>query len=307
MIRWYPLGFFAVMCWSAQAAPAKSTAPDADAPAVASTVLQQIRQAGTVRLAYRESAVPFSYVVNGKPTGYSIDLCMRVVAAIRTALAVPTLRVAWVPVTPATRIDAIAGGLAHLECGTTTNTRQRREQVAFTIPHFIAGTRMLVKADSGINDWKDLRGKPVALAAATTTLAAVRSLPVTHAIGVDIVEAPEVNDALSLLDADRVNAVAADNVQLAGLAAAGGDRHRYAVRGSMLAIEPYSLMLPKGDPEFKKLVDRAMVASIHEGETQQLYRKWFLSPIPPRNVALEIPMGYLLMESFRFPSDKVAD
>ncbi|QET02374.1 MULTISPECIES: amino acid ABC transporter substrate-binding protein [Cupriavidus] len=291
----------ATICWAALGAP------QASATAAGGTVLQRIRQSGTVRLAYRESAVPFSYVVDGKPAGYSIDLCMRVVAAIRSALAMPGLRVAWVPVTPTTRVDAIADGTAHLECGTTTNTRERRARVAFTIPHFIAGTRMLVKAASTINDWSDIHGKTVALAAGATSRAAVERLPQTHAVDVKVMEVAEVNDAMALLDAGHVYAVVAGNVQLAGLAAAAKDPRQYAIRGAMLAIEPYAMMLPKDDAEFKTIVDRAMVASIHERETQQLYRKWFLSPIPPRNVTLDIPMGYLLMESFRFPSDKVAD
>ncbi len=321
MTRWHVCrprvaGLLTAVCWAAQAAPSAPVAPVAPAApatqkagvsATAGSVLQRIRQSGTVRIAYRESAVPFSYLVDGKPAGYSIDLCMRVVAAIRHRLAMPALPVSWVPVTPNTRVAAIADGTAHLECGTTTNTRERRERVAFTIPHFLAGTRMLVKTASTINDWTDIRGKTVALAAGATSRAAVERLRQTHAVDVNILEVGEVNDALALLDAGRVYAVVAGNVQLAGLAAAAKDPSQYAVRGAMLDIEPYAMMLPKDDAEFKTLADRTMMASIHEREIHQLYRKWFQSPIPPRGVTLNVPMGYLLMESFRFPSDKVAD
>lgn len=133
-------------------------------------VLQRIEQTGVLRIAHRESSVPFSFVADGKPYGYAIDLCLRVADALRGALRLPGLKVEFVPVTPASRIATIVDGKADLECGSTTNNRERREQVAFTIPHYIAGSRMLVKADSGIRKLGDLRGKTVVSTVGTTSL-----------------------------------------------------------------------------------------------------------------------------------------
>ncbi|CAG9174752.1 Glutamate/aspartate import solute-binding protein [Cupriavidus laharis] len=265
--------------------------------------MQRIHQSGAIRLAYREDAVPFSYLLDGKPAGYSIDLCLKVVDAVRSALRMPALKVEWVSVTSMTRFAAMVDGKADLECGTTTNTRQRREQVAFTIPHFIAGTRMLVRSDSAIAKWADLRGKTVVSTAGTTSLAMLRALVDTGRI----VEARDDGQAFAMIESGQADAFVMDDVLLASQRTRARNPADYRITGSMLTVEPYAIMLPPHNDDFKKLVDKTLTAAINEQETQKLYRRWFQSPVPPLGIALDIAMSNLLRDSFHFPSDKVAD
>lgn len=270
-------------------------------------VLQRIEQTGVLRIAHRESSVPFSFVADGKPYGYAIDLCLRVADALRGALRLPGLKVEFVPVTPASRIAAIVDGKADLECGSTTNNRERRAQVAFTIPHYIAGSRMLVKTDSGIRKLGDLRGKTVVSTVGTTSLAVVRQINGSGAMQIHVVEAKDHAEAFAMVEQGKADAFVMDDVLLYGLRANARDPARYTVTNELLTIEPYAIMLSKQDAEFKRLVDKILVASIYSLDTQKLYKKWFQSPIPPQGVNLDIPMSYLLRDSFKFPSDKVAD
>lgn len=277
------------------------------AQAASSPVIQRIQQTGTIRIAHRESSVPFSLMADGKPVGYAVDLCLKAADAVRAQLKMPQLRVEWVPVTPATRIPAIVDGKADLECGSTTNNRERREQVAFTIPHYIAGSRMLVKSDSGIRRWSDLRGKTVVSTTGTTPLAMIRKMDESGAMGWKVLEAKDHAEAFAMVESGRADAFVMDDVLLFGLRANAKNPASLAVTGDLLTIEPYAIMLSKQDAEFKKIVDKALVNAIYDQETQKLYRKWFQQPIPPHGITLDIPMSYLLRDSFKFPSDKVAD
>lgn len=275
--------------------------------ATPNSVVLRIQQTGAIRIAHRESSVPFSFVVDGKPMGYAVDLCLKVADALRTQLKLPQLRVEWVPVTPASRIPSIVDGKADLECGSTTNNRDRRDQVAFTIPHYIAGSRMLVKTDSGIRKWSDLRGKTVVSTTKTTPLEMIRKMDEAGAMGWKVVEAKDHAEAFAMVESGKADAFVMDDVLLFGLRANAKNPAALAVTGDLLTIEPYAIMLSKHDAEFKKLVDKAMIASIYDQDTQKLYRKWFQQPIPPNGITLDIPMSYLLRDSFKFPSDKVAD
>lgn len=284
-----------------------NTDPAATAPPDGAPVLRRIRQTGAIRIAHRESSVPFSFVADGKPVGYAVDLCLKVADAVRGALKLPSLRVDWVPVTPASRIPAIVEGKADLECGSTTNNRERREQVAFTIPHYIAGSRMLVKAASGINRWPDLRGKTVVSTTGTTPLATLRKMDESGALQLRLVEARDHAQAFAMVEGGKADAFVMDDVLLYGLRANAAHPDDYRVTGDLLTIEPYAIMLSRHDTAFKQLADKTLVASIYDQDTQRLYRKWFQAPIPPRGTRLDIPMSYLLRDSFKFPSDKVAD
>ncbi len=291
---------FLTLCLAGGARPAA-------AQSSASPVLQRIQQTGVLRLAHRESSVPFSFVADGKPYGYAIDLCLRVADSLRTALKMPGLKVEYVPVTPANRIAAIVDGKADLECGSTTNTRERREQVAFTIPHYIAGIRMLVRTDSGIRKLADLRGKTLVSTTGTTSLVVIRQINGSGAMQLKVVEAKDHAEAFGMVEQGKADAFVMDDVLLYGLRANARNPASYTVTNELLTIEPYAIMLSRHDAEFKRLVDKAMVDSIYSQDTQKLYKKWFQSPIPPQGVNLDIPMSYLLRDSFKFPSDKVAD
>ncbi|WP_454736386.1 amino acid ABC transporter substrate-binding protein [Cupriavidus necator] len=278
-----------------------------DADSASAPVLRRIRQTGAIRIAHRESSVPFSFLADGKPVGYAVDLCLRVADAVRGALKLPSLRVDWVQVTPASRIPAIVEGTADLECGSTTNNRERRGQVAFTIPHYIAGSRMLVKASSGITKWQDLRGKTVVSTTGTTPLATLRKMDESGAMQLRLVEAKDHAQAFAMVEGGKADAFVMDDVLLYGLRANAANPADYRITGDLLTIEPYAIMLSRQDAAFKQIVDKTLVASIYDQDTQKLYRKWFQAPIPPHGTRLDIPMSYLLRDSFKFPSDKVAD
>jgi len=298
---------FSLVLATLAAAPALAVTPPPAPVSVSGPVLQHIQQSGVIRIAHRESSVPFSFVADGKPMGYAVDLCLRVADAVRGALKMPALKVEWVPVTPANRIAAVVDGKADLECGSTTNNRERREQVAFTIPHYIAGSRMIVKTSSGIHKWADLRGRTVVSTIGTTPLAMVRKLDESGVMQLKVIEAKDHAEAFAMVESGKADAFVMDDVLLYGLRASAKDPSAYTVTGDMLTVEPYAIMLSKRDPDFKKVVDKALVSSIYDQETQKLYKKWFQSPIPPHNITLDIPMSYLLRDSFKYPSDKVAD
>lgn len=305
------LSLLACAAFAGGALPAAHATTNAGADTVADAdsapVLRRIRQTGAIRIAHRESSVPFSLLADGKPMGYAVDLCLRVADAVRGALKLPSLRVDWVQVTPASRIPAIVEGKADLECGSTTNNRERREQVAFTIPHYIAGSRMLVKASSGITKWQDLRGKTVVSTTGTTPLATLRKMDESGAMQLRLVEAKDHAQAFAMVEAGKADAFVMDDVLLYGLRANAAKPAEYRITGDLLTIEPYAIMLSRQDAAFKQLVDKTLVASIYDQDTQKLYRKWFQGPIPPHGTRLDIPMSYLLRDSFKFPSDKVAD
>ena len=275
--------------------------------ASATPVLDRIRDTGAVRLAYRENSVPFSYLDGGKPVGYSIDLCARLVDAIKVALKRPDLKVQYVAVTPATRIAAITEGRADVECGSTNNTRERREKVAFTIPHYIASSRMLVKTNSGIQRWEDLNNRTVVSTRGSTNGGQIRAMADARVLKVNVIEAKDHAEAFGMVAAGKADDFAMDDVLLYGFRATSPKPADYAVVGNNLAVAPYAIMLGKDDAEFKKVIDLAMARTILDGDAEKLYKKWFQQPIPPNGVKLDIPMSFLLRDSFKFPTDKVAD
>lgn len=296
------------MLFSRRSAAALGSALLASAALAATPTLDRIRRTGTVRLAYRENAIPFSYLDGaGKPVGYSIDLCMRLVDAVRTGIKRPDLKVQYVAVTPATRIAAIADGKADLECGSTNNTRERREKVAFTIAHYIAGSRMLVKTASGINRWEDLRGKTVVSTRGSTNADQVRRYSAMHALNVTIVEAKDHDDAFAMVATGKVDAFAMDDVLLYGFRATARNPGDYTVAGANLSVAPYAIMLGKDDADFKKLIDLSMSNLMLDGEVGKLYKKWFQEPLASKGFNLNIPMSFLLKDSLKFPTDRVAD
>ncbi|WPB56965.1 amino acid ABC transporter substrate-binding protein [Xylophilus sp. GOD-11R] len=277
-------------------------------PAALAGTLENIRAAQQIVLAYRESSVPFSYLDGaGRPVGYSMDLCLKVVDAVRRELGMPSLSVGYLAVTAATRIPALAEGRAALECGSTTNTAERRKQVAFTIPHFISSVRLLVRADSGFRSLDSLAGRTVTATAGTTTMPTLRRLNAEHDLRLNIVEAADHAKAFMSLESGQADAFALDEVLLYGLRANAAKPQAWEVVGKAMSIEPYAIMLPPRDAAFKKVVDQEMRRLIVSGEIQAVYRKWFLQAIPPKGINLELAMPSMLKDSFRFPSDKVGD
>jgi glutamate/aspartate transport system substrate-binding protein len=289
--------------------------PKAEAAAVAQAadpephpVLDRIRSSGRIVLAHRESAVPFSYLDAGKkPVGYALDLCKDIAEAVRKHLGLKTLDIAYLPVTPATRIDAIATGKADLECGSTTNNAERRQKVAFTIPHYITGTRFAVRADSQISELPQFEHHVLVSTTDSTPFKTIASANSDRLLGIDVRAVPDNAAAMQMLANKSADGFAMDDVQLYGLIAGSPNPAQFKVVGKFVTIEPLAIMLSKDDAAFKRVVDEEMRHLILSGEASKIYERWFMTPIPPKNVSMNLPMSYLLKDSWKYPSDAVAN
>lgn len=270
----------------------------------AAGVLDKVQAGGALVIAHRESSVPFSYIDtrSGKPVGYALDLCLRLAEAVRKQTGRKDMKVEFLMVTPANRMVAIEQGKADMECGSTTNNAQRRQTVAFTVPHFITGARMLVKAESTINAMEDLKGKKLVSTKGTSPMALVTQANRQRLMGITIVEAPDHARALEMVEKGEADAFVMDDVLLNGLAAARPDPRALKVVGKFLSTEPLAIMLPKADTAFKKLVDEEMKRIITSREIHPIYEKWFLQPIPPSSTNLNLPISYLLRDFWKYPT-----
>ncbi|MBS0608702.1 MAG: amino acid ABC transporter substrate-binding protein [Proteobacteria bacterium] len=279
---------------AALAVPAQDidSTPANPGPQALTGTLAQVRASGSIALAYRDSSVPFSYLdARGQPIGYSIELCKSLVGAIETAVQRP-LQIRWVPVTSATRMQAITSGQADLECGSTTSNLERQKTVAFSPTIFVAGTRLLVRKGSGLRDWRDLADKKVVVTAGTTNEQVMRRLSQRMKIPMSIEVAPDHAQAFAQIEDGRADAFATDDVLLYGLVAQtpGADK-RLAVVGELLSYEPYAIMFRRGDPQLAKLVTDSMRLLAQDGEIDRQYRRWFLQKLPGTQQRLGLPMS----------------
>jgi ABC-type amino acid transport substrate-binding protein len=273
--------------------------------AQAADTLAKIAETGKITLAYRESSVPFSYLDGpSKPIGFSVELSNAVVDAVKKKLNKPNLEVALMPVTSQNRIPLITNGTVDLECGSTTNNTARAKDVAFAINHFYTGTRLLVKKSSGIKNYGDLAKKTVASTTGTTNALVMRKYNTDKNLDMDLVLGKDHADAFLLVESDRAVAFAMDDILLFGLIANAKNPADFEVVGDALQVEPYGCMLAKDDPAFKKLVDDTFVGLMKSGEFEKMYNKWFMQPIPPKGVPLNLPMSPQLRENIKAPTDK---
>ena len=272
----------------------------------AETVLERVAGGGKLVIAHRESSIPFSYLdANKKPVGYAVDLCLKLADAVQKKVGAKTTSVEFLMVTPANRISVIETGKADLECGSTTNNAERRQKVGFTIPHFITGARLLVRANSTVERIEDLNGKNLVSTKGTTPLKAAEQANRERLLGVKILEAPNHAKAVEMVESLAADAFVMDDVLLFGLASNRPNPAALKVVGKFLTTEPLAIMLPKNDPEFKKVVDTEMRRLIQSGEIYPIYAKWFAKPIPPNNQALNMPISYLLKDFWKYPTDVV--
>ncbi len=297
---------------TAHAKPKADAASASAAPATADAephpVLDRIRSSGRIVLAHRESAVPFSYYdANKKPVGYALDLCKDIAEAVRKHLGLKTIAIAYLPITTATRIEAITSGKADLECGTTTNNAERRQKVAFTISHYITGTRFAVRADSDIAELPQFEHHVLVSTTGSTPFKTIASANSDRLLGIDVRAVPDNAKAMEMLANKTADGFAMDDVQLYGLIAESANPAQFKVVGKFLTIEPLAIMMSKDDAAFKKVVDDEMRHLIRSGEADKIYARWFMAPIPPKNVSMNLPMSYLLKDSWRYPSDAVSN
>lgn len=267
--------------------------------------LKKIKDSGTITLGVRESSVPFSYLDNNqKSIGYSIDLCMKVVDAIKKELKLPKLEVKTTPVTSQTRIPLMTNGTIDLECGSTTNSKERQKQVGFSVAHYVTSVRMAVKADSGIKSLNDLDGKSVVTTTGTTSDRYIKQNEKGKQINVKNVYGKDHAESFLMLESGRAQAFVMDDVLLAGLIAQSKNPKAFAIVGPALSVEPYGLMFRKDDPQFKAVIDKTLTGLMKSGQINGIYGKWFTKPIPPKNVNLNLPMSPKLKEAFKNPTDQ---
>ncbi|KQU79429.1 MULTISPECIES: amino acid ABC transporter substrate-binding protein [unclassified Rhizobacter] len=281
-------------------------APPVAAPVPTGPVLDRIRQTGKILIAHRESSVPFSYLdADKKPVGYAVDLCLKLAEAVRKRLEMKALAPEFVLVTAGNRIQKVVDGQADLECGSTTNNAERRQKVAFTIPHYITGARYMVLADSPIAELPMFEGKKLVSTKGTTPLKEVDRANRERLLRITILEAPEHAKAMQMVLAGEADGFVMDDVLLYGLISSSADPGKLKVVGKFLTIEPLAIMMRKDDPEFKKICDEEMKRLILSREAYAIYDHWFNKPIPPKNLPLNLPMNYLLRDFWKYPSDQV--
>jgi ABC-type amino acid transport substrate-binding protein len=240
-----------------------------------SGTLAKIRDTRTITLGYRADAMPFSFTDrNGQPAGYTVDLCNRIAASIKSALNLPELRVQWVLVTPDNRIDLVQQGRIDLECGTTTATLARQEQVDFSSPIFVDGGGLLVRVDSKAWQLKDLAGKKVAVGRNTT---AARRLPEAlkaRGVSAQIVHVANAEEAIAMLEAGGVDAYANDRIILLGAATRARNPGRLVLTDEDFSVEPYGLMMRRDDSAFRLAVNRGLAETYRSDAIQEIYDRW---------------------------------
>jgi glutamate/aspartate transport system substrate-binding protein len=266
--------------------------------------LKKIKDTGVITIGHRESSVPFSYLDDKQqPIGFAMDICNAIVAAVKTELKLEKLDVKLNPVTSATRIPLLANGTIDLECGSTTNNLDRQKQVSYTNTHFLTATRIVSKKSSNIKSIDDLKGKTIVSTAGTTNIKQMNELNTAKGLGMTILSGKDHAESFLMVETDRAVAFAMDDILLASLAASSKEPAAYEISKDAFSLpEPYGIMIPKDDAPFKKVADAA-TAGLYAKEGPALFKKWFQSPIPPKNLNLNFVMSPQLEKMLTKPSD----
>lgn len=267
--------------------------------------LKKIKETGEITIGYRESSIPFSFLDDKQqPIGYAMDLCMKIVDTVKTDLKLPALKVKLQPVTSSNRIPLLRNDTIDLECGSTTNSTVRQEQVAFGPTYFVINVTAAVKKSSNINTIAQLDGKTVSTTSGTTSVPLLKAYKKAGNAQVKEIYGKDHAEAFLLMADDRAAAFVMDDILLAGQIANAKRPADYKILPESLRQEPYSMMLRKDDPQFKTLVDKSITAVMQSGEIDKLYAKWFTTPIPPKGLNLNFPMTPAIKEAFKHPNDK---
>ena len=278
------------------------------APAAAQDLtgtLKKVKETGAFTVGFRESSIPFSYLDDKQqPIGYAMDLCMRVVDAVKADLKMPNLKVNLQPVTSSNRIPLLQNGTIDMECGSTTNSVQRQQQVAFGPTYFVINVTAAVKKSSNINAIAELNGKTVSTTSGTTSVPLIKSYEKTKNVTVKEIYGKDHGESFLLLADDRAAAFIMDDILLAGQVANSKNPGDYKILPDVLRTEPYSMMLRKDDPQFKALVDKTVGGIMKSGEIEKIYAKWFTSPVPPKGINMNFAMTPPIREAFKNPNDK---
>ena len=266
--------------------------------------LKKIKETGAITIGHRESSVPFSYYDDKQQViGYAHELCLRIVDAVKQELKLTQLEVRLNPVTSATRIPLMANGTIDLECGSTTNNLDRQKQVSFTITHFVTANRFVSKKANSLKRVEDLKGKTVVSTSGTTNIKQITEVNAQKNLGMNILTAKDHAEAFLMVETDRAAAFVMDDILLFSLVAGSRSPKDYDISADALSVEPYGIMLRREDPAFKKVVDGAMSATYKSGAINPIYEKWFLKPVPPKNINLNVPMSDAFKKVLANPTD----
>lgn len=263
-----------------------------------SPTLKRIQSTGVVRIGYRENSPPFAFLdAKGKPIGYSLDICEVVVEAIAREVD-RDVTVEYRPVTPENRFEMVTSGAIDLECGSSTNTAERRRTVAFSPTMFVTGTKLMVRRGSGIRSLRDLDGKTIALTRGTVHETGVPKIAERQKLNVKFVFGADHNESFKLLAEGKADAFANDDVQLYGMLADRKAASDFRIVGDFLTYADYALTLRKDDPEFADVVDQAFRGLSGSREIVAIYERWFVKSLPS-GARLNLPMSPHLEEIFR--------
>ena len=267
--------------------------------------LKKIKETGVIVVGHRESSVPFSYYdLQQNVIGYAQDYSSKVVDAVKKELNMPNLQVRYVPITSQNRIPLIQNGTFDFECGSTTNNLERQQQVDFSNTFFIIGTRLLVNKDSAIKDFDDLKGKNVAVTAGTTSEKLLNKMNDEKGLAVNIISVKDHGDAFRTVESGRAVAFFMDDALLAGERAKAKKPADWVILGTPQSFEAYGCMVRKGDAQFKKLVDTTIATEQSNGNAEKSFNRWFMQPIPPKNMNMNFEMSNEMKALFKAPNDK---
>lgn len=291
--------------WSMLAIAVLSVAAvDIRAGQAASQTLEKIKEVGKIGFGYREASIPFAYLgADQKPTGLSIDLCSAVADKIRSKLQRPELSSEYVAVNASNRIPLLQNGTIDIECGSTTNTAERQNQVSFSVATYVASPRWLVSTASAITEPNELEGKTIVVTQGSLNLGVALKIIADQKLKLTIVQAKDHAESLLMLSTGRAAAWFEDDILIAGLAANAPDPKAFRMLAATYAPTYYGLMTRREDPEFKAIVDSVIKEKMASGEFNRLYSKWFESPIPPKGQNLLLPMSDLMKARVGSPSD----
>lgn len=268
------------------------------------SVLKKIKKSGQITIGYRESSIPFSYLDDkAQPVGYTMELCGHVVDALKKELKLPGLVTKLQSVTSQNRIPLVVNGTVDMECGSTVNNPERQAQVAFSNTTFVVATRFIAKKSDNLKTVEDLKGKTIAATTGTNTVKRVRELDVARKLGLNMINGKDHADSLLLVTSGRATAFFEDDILLVGLAASSQTPGDFALSTEGYSVDPYAIMIAKGDSDFKKIVDGVLSDLFRSGEINKIYDRWFMKPIPPKNITLNFAMGAALNEAIAKPTD----
>ncbi len=267
--------------------------------------LQKVKETNRIVLGIQEASVPFSYLDgNQKAIGYAVDICMKIVDAVKRELKLSSLDVETSPVTSSNRIPLMMNGTVDLVCSATTNNAERQRQVAFTNSHFLSATRFAARKSDNISTIDHLKGKPVVAVAGSTNMVQLNQVNAARNLGITPLTAKDQAEAFLMLETGRAAAYVLDDVQLAVAIARSKDPSAYIISEEAFSkAEPYGIMLRKDDAAFKAVADRATAELYRSPEIEAIYKKWFESPVPPNGLNFKTPMTAVLRNAYAHPSD----